>query len=202
MSDKNQAILWARRIVEHPYNYVILDTETAGLNREVIDLAIIGPRGEGNVIFNSRFCPLGDIEPGATAIHHLTRENLATAPTWNMKRDEIAQAIGTRTVVIYNARFDTARIFQTCQLHMVTPITFRSTCAMEWYAQFFGDWDDYHQSYRWQKLEGGDHTALGDCFATLKLIKRMAAIHLEPESYDPDADPSPVWPDVEGQDQA
>jgi DNA polymerase-3 subunit epsilon len=42
------------------------------------------------------------------------------------------------------------------------------------YAEWFGEWNSYHQSFRWQKLQGGDHSALGDCFATLELIKRMA----------------------------
>jgi hypothetical protein len=33
--------------------------------------------------------------------------------------------------------------------------------------------NDYHQFYTWQKLPGGDHSALGDCLATLKVIKDM-----------------------------
>jgi DNA polymerase-3 subunit epsilon len=42
------------------------------------------------------------------------------------------------------------------------------------YAEFVGEWNDYHGNYRYQKLPGGDHTAVGDCRATLKVIKKMA----------------------------
>lgn len=29
-------------------------------------------------------------------------------------------------------------------------------------------------NYRWQRLPGGDHSALGDCWATLKVLQKMA----------------------------
>ena len=48
------------------------------------------------------------------------------------------------------------------------------TCAMLEYAKWVGDWDDYHCSFRWQKLQGGDHSSLGDCRATLDVIRKMA----------------------------
>jgi DNA polymerase-3 subunit epsilon len=40
---------------------------------------------------------------------------------------------------------------------------------------FVGDWNDYHDNYKWHKLRGGDHSALGDCLATLELIRQMAS---------------------------
>ena len=39
------------------------------------------------------------------------------------------------------------------------------------YAQFVGQWNDQYGNYRWHKLRGGDVTALGDCLATLDLIR-------------------------------
>ena len=39
---------------------------------------------------------------------------------------------------------------------------------------YAGQWDDYYQNYRWQRLPEGDHSALGDCRATLEVIRRMA----------------------------
>ena len=47
-------------------------------------------------------------------------------------------------------------------------------CAMHPYSQWVGDWNDYHGSYRWQRLPGGDHTAIGDCHATYAVLQRMA----------------------------
>jgi DNA polymerase-3 subunit epsilon len=43
------------------------------------------------------------------------------------------------------------------------------------HAEWVGEWNDYRGSFRWQKLQGGDHSALGDCVATLETIKKMAA---------------------------
>jgi DNA polymerase-3 subunit epsilon len=45
---------------------------------------------------------------------------------------------------------------------------------MHWYSQWIGDWNDYHGNYKWQRLPGGDHSALGDCRATLAVLKQMA----------------------------
>jgi len=44
-------------------------------------------------------------------------------------------------------------------------------CAMDIYAQFIGEINPQTGTYKWQKLQGGDHTALGDCEATLSIIK-------------------------------
>ena len=46
---------------------------------------------------------------------------------------------------------------------------------MRQYAKFFGEHSKRGRSYRNQKLTGGDHSALGDTLATLRLIEEMAA---------------------------
>ncbi|NJO78661.1 MAG: hypothetical protein HC827_09085 [Cyanobacteria bacterium RM1_2_2] len=46
---------------------------------------------------------------------------------------------------------------------------------MKWYSQWVGEWNELHGDYRWQKLPSGDHSALGDCRATLTIIQEMAA---------------------------
>lgn len=50
----------------------------------------------------------------------------------------------------------------------------RWECAMKLYATWWGDWSEYHGNYKWQRLPGGDHSALGDCRATLALLRRIA----------------------------
>lgn len=47
-------------------------------------------------------------------------------------------------------------------------------CAMLRYAEWVGEWNNYHNSFCWQKLEGGDHSALGDCATTLAVLEKMA----------------------------
>jgi DNA polymerase III subunit epsilon len=46
---------------------------------------------------------------------------------------------------------------------------------MLWYSQWVGERNEYHGDYKWQRLPGGDHSALGDCKATLEVIEAMAA---------------------------
>jgi hypothetical protein len=46
-------------------------------------------------------------------------------------------------------------------------------CAMRRYAAYVGE-PSKRGGYRSQKLSGGDHSALGDALATLRLIKEMA----------------------------
>jgi hypothetical protein len=91
-------------------------------------------------------------------------------------------------VITYNARFDAGilgneilRLQSTAdgqsawkaRAYWLDTITW--CCAMALYAQWVGEWSHYHRSYRWQPLPGGDHTALGDCLATLRLLQRIAA---------------------------
>lgn len=70
-------------------------------------------------------------------------------------------------VLIYNADFDIRMLKQTAIAHNTPSFwlgALRYECAMKRYAN----------GGKWAKLTGGDHTALGDCRATLALLKRMA----------------------------
>jgi hypothetical protein len=45
---------------------------------------------------------------------------------------------------------------------------------MRSYAEFYGEYSTKYKDYKYQPLEG-DHSAIGDCKATLRLIKLMAS---------------------------
>jgi DNA polymerase III epsilon subunit-like protein len=165
----------AKAILEHNDKIVILDSETTGLYGEIIELAIIDL--EGNVLFNSLFYPKSEIEPGALAVHGITKEMLEGQPTWPDKWPEIESILyAARLVLIYNADFDIARISTTNRVHRIEErVTYRPECLMELYARWYGDWNSYHRSYRWQKL-GGGHSALEDCQAALRKLQQMAGV--------------------------
>jgi len=86
----------------------------------------------------------------------------------------IWRALEGRTVITYNAEFDRRLLTQSAAFAGVETPHFLWECAMLKYAQFMGDWDRYRNAYRWHKLRGGDHTAVGDCKATLAYITQMA----------------------------
>jgi DNA polymerase III subunit epsilon len=177
-SDRNAAILWARAVLANATNYYILDTETTGIySPEIIEVAVIDL--EETMIINQRFKPKKQIEHGATAIHGITNKMLLDKPKWGIIADRFEQIIGERKLLVYNLDFDSEAIFHTYSVHDLLSPSITGECVRQWYSQFVGDWNDYRQNYKSQKLTGGDHSAIGDCLATLKVIKEMAATNLD-----------------------
>jgi DNA polymerase III subunit epsilon len=184
--DKALATQWAQQLLRRD-DWVILDTETTGLHgAEVVDVAVINSKG--TLLVDTLICPQNPISTAASKIHGLFDADVKDAPTFPEVHMQIKDAIADKEVVIYNAPFDTRILNGVCQLHgleqlFTTPHTFnptvksqRVTCAMKAYAQWYGDWNPQKGIYRWQKLTGGNHRALGDCKATLTLIERMGTI--------------------------
>jgi len=174
---RNEEIEWARRLFANPADWLILDTETTGLGLtdEVIQIGIVDPRG--SPLFDSLVRPLNHktISAQATAVHGITIEMLAGAPTFPQIAAALGEAVGGRRVIAYNAEYDRRMFQQTAVLSGGRPPTWKWECAMIRYARFIGEWDSRKNDYRYKPLPSGDHTALGDCRATLKLIETMAS---------------------------
>jgi len=187
LTDRHAAVHWARDVLRA--NPLVLDTETTGLDDgEICQIAIIDATGD--MAFNSLVKPVRPIPVEATEIHGITNLMVAKSPTWKDLAATVADILRGREIVVYNAEYDLRMIYRSHQLSGAQTNGWRTIanwhCAMEMYAQFYGDWSDYHQSYRWQKLtvacaqQGIDdpvapaHSALGDCLRTLALVKVMA----------------------------
>lgn len=161
---------------------VILDTETSDLDGYLVQIAIIRAH-DGAVLLDTLVNPQAPISAGARSIHGLTEEQLQDAPTFKQIADDLTTLLRGRRIVIYNADFDRAVLVrEVLRQHgsgWRAAIAFwqrgyRWRCAMACYAQFYGEWSEYHGDYRWQRLPGGDRTALGDARATRDLLQRMA----------------------------
>lgn len=101
---------------------------------------------------------------------------MENAPAFKEIYQKTRKIIEGKTVIIYNAAFDTRLLLQTSRRYRL-PSLFdheeQGECAMLMYSAWVGEeWP--FGGYKWQKLVGGDHTALGDCLATLEIIKKMA----------------------------
>jgi len=187
--DRAAAIQWARNLAEN--DYVILDTETTGLyDAEIVQIAVIDRNGDP--LLDTLVKPVNPIPADATRVHGITNDMVETSPGWESVARRLLQIISGRRVIIYNADYDIGIMYSstaTCGMEKVqfTEVaTFE--CAMLQYACFWGDWNSYHQSYRWQKLtaacdqlrinqdeiDAPAHSALGDCLRTLELIRAMA----------------------------
>ena len=154
-------------------NTVILDTETTGLYPcEIVQIAIIDLQGK--TLLNTLVKPTRKIELGAAAIHGITENTVINAPTFKEIYEQVKSIINKKTVLIYNADFDGSVLDLCCEVYGLSKFKYDELCIMHLYSEFVGEWNDYHNSNKWQKLPGGDHSAVGDCLATLEVIKYIA----------------------------
>lgn len=178
--DYNQAILWARGILESPAQWVILDTETTGLKDTdvVIQLAVIDLNG--NALIDTFLKPARNITftPEAIAVHGITPEMVVSAPFYKDIYPELSAMMKGKGIIAYNVEFDKRLLKQTAQQDSAPVIKANWECAMVQYSQYSGQWSEYHKNYKFQRLPSGDHSALGDCRATLKIIQTMASSSL------------------------
>lgn len=187
INDSNEAILWARYILERN-DWCVLDTETTSLTGFVVDLAIVAP--DGTTLFNSLINPECEVTSGAKAVHGITDEELTAAPRLLDVWQEIQTALAGRSLILaYNVAFDEAVMIRSAQRYQLPELTQKWDCIMEWYAQYFGEWSRYHGNYKWQPLYGG-HRALGDALAALDVLKTMAYASLSDASDANDEEPT------------
>lgn len=175
-------------------DWVILDTETTGLDNraEAVQIGVLSSGGE--VLLNTLVKPVRPLTAELTAIHGITNEMVADAPTFVDILPALHQAVLGKTVVVYNAPYDNriisqsfaqySRPLQREQFKLMTDImAARWLDVMSPYAEHYGEWDVYRQSWRWQKLVNAvrqqglkvadAHTAIGDCLLTMALIKAV-----------------------------
>jgi len=181
---RHKAIVWAQEVLADE-SAVILDTETTGLKStaEIIEISIIN--SQGAPLLDTLVKPKGKIPIDAYEIHGIGSTTVKNAPIWPEIDMQISEIIRQASrVVIYNAGYDLRLMRQTRQLYNLPPLdvpTHHYQCAMKRYAEFYGDWRGSQQGFRWQPLPGGNHRALGDCLATLKVIKSMATADCQGE---------------------
>jgi DNA polymerase-3 subunit epsilon len=180
--DREKSAAWAQSLLARS-DWVILDTETTGLDTddEIIQVAAVAP--DGTAILDEMVRPTKPIPSEATAIHGIRDEDVETAPFFPEVFDRLRAAVEGKTIIIFNAAFDLRMFKQSLGRHRLPGAAvdeFRAECAMLKYSAWHGErWPG--GGYKWQRLPGGDHSAKGDSLAVLLLIRTMAAgtqIHL------------------------
>lgn len=187
---------WARWMLRH--EFVVWDTETTGLEDDsaIVSIGIVDHTG--NVLLDTLINPRVEIPEDATAIHGVTDDMVANAPTFEQVYPQIRAALLGKRWVIYNVHYDTARLSYECWRYgLLYPPPLREWhkgygyidltamyCAMKEYAVYYGDYSEYWGNYKWQKLVNAAremgietenaHHALEDALTTLELIKQMA----------------------------
>lgn len=166
-------------------DYLVLDTETTGLDStsEICQIAIIDSAGK--VLLDTLVKPNLEIPEEATAIHGISNEMVQRMAKFDAI--EVLELIRGKDVIVYNADYDVRMLYQSSAMVALPDIRWtyhaKFHCAMLAFSEIYGDWNDYHQSYRWQKLSTAcayykipvtkAHSALEDCLSTLAVCKAM-----------------------------
>ena len=158
---------------------VIIDTETTGIKEDAQIIELSAVDTHGNVIIDTLIKPTVAITPEAQRVHCITDEMLKNAPLMAEAASELRHRLHERELAAYNADFDGRMILQSVA-HEVTRINFpipniftRIHCVMKIYARYLGNWDAYHNNFRYASLdqalrnagktpEGNLHRALTD----------------------------------------
>ena len=173
-------------------NAVFLDTETTGLgdDDQVVEIAVIDIAGR--TLLNTLVKPTRPVTDGAANVHGITTAELLQAPDFPTVWPQLLDAVRDRDVIIYNAMFDLRLLTQSATAHGIVPVEMINvaatySCAMQAYAEYWGDYNYYHSSFRWQSLSKAirqqqialppdlrPHRALADCHLTRLLVLKMS----------------------------
>ncbi len=175
-NDRAGSVAWAKELVESG-GFCVLDSETTGLRSPVrfVEVAIVD--ADGRTLFDGTVKPGCPVDARATRVHGHTAQSLDGSPSFREVYPDLLEALWGKRVVVYNAAYD-RRVWDA----EVRGLGARGglagelpawECAMRRYAAYVGE-PSKRGGYRNQKLVGGDHSALGDTLATLRLIQEMA----------------------------
>ena len=175
-----EAVKWAKERLLDP-NTLILDVETTGMlkddpDTEIVSLSLINTKGQ--IVLSSLVNPGRPIPLAVQKIHGIEDRDVKSALPWSVVGDTLSMLISGKQVVAYNAGFDIHLVVHLCGKYGIPLPEFDVSCAMEYYAQFVGEWSKSKCDYKWQKLPklayGQAHDSLVDCQSTLLLLKKMA----------------------------
>lgn len=195
-TDRDAAILWARQMTEQ--EFVVLDTETTGLESddEAVSIGLVAK--DGAILLNTLLCHEKQCSPKALATHGVSWEATRGAPHFREVWPHLIKATRDKILIGYNLSFGTRIIGQTGQRYSsgiiwgpMAGVVGLPGDVMEQFAAFYGDWNDYYGSYRWQKLTTaaahfglsvvGAHGAVADALLTLAIVRKMAETKLSTE---------------------
>ena len=185
-SDKPLAIRTAQKMIED--DVIVLDTETTGLNYPfIIDIAAVSSR-TGETLLNTKVFTRHDIEPGAEAVHCISKSDLEGAPVFSEVFSILKKSLKGRKVTAFNSSFDSHAMRCTAKdaelsledRNMIDSGLFTG-CLMDLAADFYGATNRYGSisledamgdaGCQW---DGEAHKAITDTRAALSVLKSIA----------------------------
>jgi DNA polymerase-3 subunit epsilon len=177
-----QVALWARKTLALP-NLLVLDTETTGYgDMEMTEIGLID--GRGATVVQTLVRARGPINPFAARLTGISDAMLADAPHFAEIAPALAGVLRESVVLIYNASFDCRVLEREFARLGSAPPPYEPRCMMLAYAAYRDVPDAHGRPRRAHSLgnacqyEGITHShahrVLGDCRATLALLRRVA----------------------------
>ena len=179
-ADRQRAAAWARHAVTS--GALMLDTETTGLHGHVVEISVVA--ADASTVFTSLVQPGIPIEPAAEAVHGITDDMLATAPTLGNIAEHLDELLTHAEIIGWNTAFDRAvlrRHYRACGLPEPTWLARDWHDAMHHHAAWVGEWNDTDGTYRWQRCEG-EHRSASDCVAAWTKVHGMAGTGPDPHT--------------------
>ena len=98
-------------------DFVILDTETTGIQStdEVIELGIVA--SDGTVLFDELFRPTVRMSDEAAKVTGISQEMLDAKLPMSAYRDQIKSLLEGKTIFAYNTAFDREKMIHTAGLY-------------------------------------------------------------------------------------
>ena len=181
-ADRDAAIRWARQVLTT--DFVVLDTETTGLDHddEAVSIGVVSKAGV--ILLNTLLCHEKPCGPRALAVHQVTWEATRGAPNIASIYEDLLDLLTVQPVIGYNAVFDQRIIQQTLARYGLFSIHWEANDVMGAFARFYGEWSSWHQSYTRKKLTFaasflglsifGAYGAAADALMTLRVVEAMA----------------------------
>ena len=157
----------------NPKEYLILDTETTGLDwdDEVIQLTCLDI--EGNIVYDGYFNPTKASHWAAAKKHKLSTDFLAQQPKWEDEWAKISTLLEGKTILAHNADFDHRLLQQTCLRYNLEPnLALTFVCTMPFVKALTGE-NSLEKALDAMKYRTGSeslHNSRTDCFMLLKLL--------------------------------
>lgn len=165
---------------------LVLDTETTGVDSHAEVLQFSALWADGTEAMNIYIKPSHTLEwPRAMSVNHISPEDVADCQEMSEVKERIETLLGrAKAIVGYNLPFDLEMLRHNgIELPSERDVEFID--LMVPFAKVFGEWSDYFDDYKWQKLitcaeyygyQGdGWHDSLADTKATLHCLKAMLA---------------------------
>ena len=165
---------------------LVLDTETTGVDSKAEVLQFSAIWADGTEAANMYIKPVHATEwQSAMAVNHISPMDVAGCPEMSEVKESIETLLGqSKAIVGYNLPFDLNMLYHN-GVELPSEDEVEYIDLMIPFAEVCGEWNDYYQDYKWQKLvtcagyygyDGdGWYDSLADTRATLYCFKAMLA---------------------------